>query len=77
MAARIWQAEDRQRTGYPAKDIGKVIKTKETTVTEDIEWLKYVETQRVGLKDIYTLNFFNCRTYSNWEFADAPGKVKP
>jgi len=43
-----------------------------TTAAQDAKWLQYELTTRLGLKDGYSVARHNCRTYSQWEFRDAP-----
>ena len=57
---------------YEDDAVGKTKKTKKTTVKQDKKWLKYMLDTRVGTTDVYTAGWFNCRYYSQLEFADAP-----
>ena len=43
-----------------------------TTGAQDSNWLQYMVTSRVGLQDAYSFARHNCRTYSQWEFGNAP-----
>ena len=58
---------------YAADDAGTVVATKTTTAAQDRAWLRWMLSVRRGTHDLYTVTWFNCRTYSQWEFADAPG----
>jgi hypothetical protein len=58
---------------YPADDTGTVVQTKNTTAAQDKAWLDWMRAKRVGTKDVYSVARHNCRVYSQWEFADAPG----
>jgi hypothetical protein len=48
-----------------------------TTQKQDVTWLGYMLNQRVGTKDHYTVDFYNCILYSALEFADAPNHMGP
>ena len=43
-----------------------------TTCAQDSKWLEYMVTYRKGHQDAYSVGRHNCRTYSQWEFRDAP-----
>lgn len=43
------------------------------TAEQGARWLNYIESRRLGLNDGYSVARHNCRTYSQWEFRDAPG----
>ena len=43
-----------------------------TNAWQDNRWLEYELNHRVGLQDAYSVGRHNCRTYSQWEFRDAP-----
>ena len=62
-----------QGTIYEADDTGEVTKTKKTTPEEDRRWLIWMKNHREKTTDFYTVGYFNCRTYSQKEFDDAPG----
>jgi len=51
---------------------GTITMMKKTTPQQDINWLNYMLTERVGLEDVYSVARHNCRKYSQMEFADAP-----
>jgi len=57
---------------YEHSDVGTVINTKRTTASQDRAWRDWMRRCRKGLRDVYTAGWFNCRKYSQWEFADAP-----
>lgn len=42
------------------------------TATQGNTWLNYILGTRLGLQDGYSVGRHNCRTYSQWEFRDAP-----
>jgi len=50
----------------------KIYSRHTTTAAQDANWLKYILTKRLGLQDGYSVARHNCRTYSQWEFRDAP-----
>lgn len=53
---------------YGADDIGWVIDRKRMSQEQDVSWLQWMRTERVGRKDFYTVLWFNCRYYSQLEF---------
>jgi hypothetical protein len=42
------------------------------TAAQGARWLDYMQNNRLGLQDGYSVARHNCRTYSQWEFRDAP-----
>jgi RHS repeat-associated protein len=56
---------------YQDLTAGTVVKTKKTTVAQDKAWLKRMQRRRLT-EDVYSVGRHNCRTYSQWEFRDAP-----
>ena len=50
---------------------GVVLGMKKTTMEEDMNWDAYMK-KRVGLKDRYSVEWFNCRYFSDEQFAEAP-----
>jgi len=57
---------------YEDLTVGAVVKTQKTTVIQDRVWLNWMRRSRVGTEDVYSVGRHNCRTYSQWEFRDAP-----
>jgi RHS repeat-associated protein len=59
---------------YPADPVpGATIYDRHTTTAaQDAKWLQYETTKRLWLTDGYSVGRHNCRTYSQWEFRDAP-----
>ncbi|MCD4737475.1 MAG: hypothetical protein K8R53_15635 [Bacteroidales bacterium] len=55
---------------------GRITKQKSTTAEQDVNWLNYMLSKRVGFRDLYTVNKFNCRLYSQLEYRDSPNRVK-
>jgi hypothetical protein len=49
-----------------------IVSTHTPTVAQADNWVDYMDTSRLGLKDGYSVARHNCRTYSQWEFRDAP-----
>jgi hypothetical protein len=41
-------------------------------ISKKISELNYMHSQRLKKNDVYSLARHNCRTYSQWEFRDAP-----
>jgi hypothetical protein len=58
---------------YEADDTGVWVKVKGATPEQDQKWLNWMRAKRVGIKDIYTAAWFNCRNYAQREYDDAPG----
>ena len=73
----LWQATGglymMEGTIYPDEDNGTINARKRTTPQQDQKWVAWMDSQRVNTKDVYTFFWFNCRYYSQLEFADAPG----
>lgn len=42
------------------------------TAAQATNWLRYMSGTRLGLQDGYSVARHNCRTFSQWEFRDAP-----
>jgi hypothetical protein len=42
------------------------------TAAQAARWLNYMRGRRLGLQDGYSVARHNCRTFSQWEFRDAP-----
>jgi hypothetical protein len=42
------------------------------TEAQGSRWLNYMLSTRLGLEDAYSVARHNCRTFSQWEFRDAP-----
>lgn len=55
---------------------GRITKQKSTTAEQDVNWLNYMLSKRVGFRDLYTVNKFNCILYSQLEYRDSPNGVK-
>ena len=49
-----------------------IVSTHTPTVTQADNWVNYMDTSRLGLQDGYSVARHNCRTFSQWEFRDAP-----
>ena len=62
---------------YETYFVGSVSAEKMTTAGQDSKWLSWMRTSRKGLKDVYSVARHNCRMYSQNEFDDAPGVIKP
>jgi RHS repeat-associated protein len=60
---------------YIDRNVGRVVRAKATLPLEDINWLHYMLGHRRGLQDLFVVTSLNCRTYSQWEFEDAPGNI--
>ena len=43
-----------------------------TTAAQDANWFQYMVTKRLKVTDGYSVGRHNCRTFSQWEFRDAP-----
>ena len=56
---------------YEDGTVGTIGSKKKTTRTQDKNWLKWMDNNRVGLKDIYSLRH-SCRKYAQMEYNDAP-----
>ena len=42
------------------------------SAAQGANWLRYMDGTRLGLQDGYSVGRHNCRTFSQWEFRDAP-----
>jgi hypothetical protein len=49
-----------------------IASTHTPTVAQADRWTNYMDTTRLGLQDGYSVARHNCRTFSQWEFRDAP-----
>jgi len=49
-----------------------IVSTHSPTAAQASNWLNYMNRTRVGLQDGYSVARHNCRTFSQWEFRDAP-----
>jgi uncharacterized protein DUF4157 len=57
----------------PAPVAGATIASRHTpTAAQAARWLGYMTGTRLGLQDGYSVARHNCRTFSQWEFRDAP-----
>ena len=50
----------------------RVVSRHTPTTAQGSRWLKYMLGTRLGLQDVYSVARHNCRTFSQWEFGDAP-----
>jgi hypothetical protein len=59
---------------YEARPVAgaTIVSRHQTTVAQDINWLNYMVSSRLGLTDGYSVLRHNCRLFSQWEFRDAP-----
>ena len=58
---------------HPGPVPGATIVSRQTpTAAQAARWLSYMRDRRLGLKDGYSVARHNCRTFSQWEFRDAP-----
>jgi uncharacterized protein DUF4157 len=58
---------------HPGPVPGATIVSRHTpTAAQAARWLSYMSGSRLGLKDGYSVARHNCRTFSQWEFRDAP-----
>jgi len=64
-------AENEACTPYSGH-VRTVIKTKNTTVQQDVTWANKMLTERLEKIDTYSVLRHNCRKYSQMEFDDAP-----
>jgi hypothetical protein len=57
----------------PAPVPGATVASRHTpTAAQAATWLSYMRGTRLGLQDGYSVARHNCRTFSQWEFRDAP-----
>ena len=58
----------------PAPVPGATVVSRHTpTAAQAARWLSYMRGTRLRLQDGYSVGRHNCRTFSQWEFRDAPG----
>jgi hypothetical protein len=58
---------------HPGPVPGATIVSRHTpTAAQAARWLSYMRGSRLGLQDGYSVARHNCRTFSQWEFRDAP-----
>jgi hypothetical protein len=60
---------------HPGPVPGATVVSRHTpTAAQAANWLRYMRGTRLGLQDGYSVGRHNCRTFSQWEFRDAPSK---
>src|SRR5262249_12831248 len=58
---------------HPGAVPGATVVSRHTpTASQATKWLSYMRSTRLGLQDGYSVARHNCRTFSQWEFRDAP-----
>ncbi len=59
---------------YVHHDVGTITSQKTYGCKEEMRWYRWMATQRVYTRDVYSSFSFNCRRYAQQEYADAPGR---